>query len=130
MFPARGYVQLRGNLPPTGGRGRLHVGLSESIMCWNDQKPMECAMADQRLNLRLKHEWQCNVHLANSSYYAMTKNISSSGVLVHFLDPLPDVHVGDKCILSLNRGLLLRYDSEVARVEASNIAFRLLSAAM
>ena len=87
-------------------------------------------MVNQRLNIRLKYECQCNVHLANSSYYAMTKNISSSGVLVHFPDPLPDVQVGDRCILSLNRGPLLRYDSEVARVEESNIAFRLLSAAL
>jgi hypothetical protein len=87
-------------------------------------------MKNQRLNIRLKYEWQCNVHLADVSYYAMTKNISSSGILVHFVDPLSDVYVGDKCILSLNRGLLLRYDSEVVRVEASNIAFRLLSTAM
>jgi hypothetical protein len=87
-------------------------------------------MVNQRLNIRLKHEWQCNVHLANSSYCAMTKNISSSGVLVQFIDPLPDVRVGDKCILSLNRGLLSRYDSEVVRVETSNIAFRLLHTAM
>jgi hypothetical protein len=87
-------------------------------------------MEDQRLNIRLNYEWQCNVHLVNSSYCAMTKNISSSGVLVQFLDQLSDVHVGDKCILSLNKGLLLRYDSEVVRVEASHIAFRLLSTAM
>ncbi|WP_408967430.1 PilZ domain-containing protein [Oryzomonas sp.] len=87
-------------------------------------------MRNQRLNIRLKYEWQCNVHLENSSCYAMTKNISSSGVLVHLLDPLSDIYVGDRCILSLKRGLLLRYDSEVVRVEASNIAFRLLSTAM
>ena len=73
-------------------------------------------MKNQRLNIRLKYEWQCNVHLTESSYSATTKNISSSGVLVHFPAPLSDVHVGDKCILSLNRGLLLRYDSEVVRV--------------
>jgi hypothetical protein len=87
-------------------------------------------MEDQRQNIRLKYEWQCNVHLANSSYHTMTKNISSSGVLVHSLDPVPDIHVGDKCILTLNRGYLLRYDSEVVRVEAPTIAFRLLSTAM
>jgi len=87
-------------------------------------------MINQRSSFRLKYEWQCNVHLAQSSFYAMTKNISSSGILVRFPDPLPAVSPGDKCIISLNRGRLLRYDSEVVRVEASNIAFRLLSPAM
>jgi hypothetical protein len=87
-------------------------------------------MVNQRSNLRLAYEWRCNVHMTNASYYAMTENISSSGVLVRLLDPLPEVHVGDKCILSLNRGPIVRYDSEVVRVEASNIAFRLLSTAM
>jgi hypothetical protein len=80
-------------------------------------------MIEQRHHIRLNREFQSRIHLMNSSHSVMTKNISLCGVLVHFPNLMPDIHIGDKCILSIELGHIGRY--EVVRVETPAIALRL-----
>jgi hypothetical protein len=56
----------------------------------------------------------------------MVKNISLGGALVHFYDPLPGVHIGDTCKVSLGGELTCEYICEVVRVETSNVALRFI----
>ena len=84
-------------------------------------------MENQRNNMRLSNECRCNIHLRESSHLAMTKNISSSGALINLHAPIPEIQVGEKCIMSFEKGILWRYDSEIVRVEIPCIAIKFLT---
>ena len=83
-------------------------------------------MADQRLHNRLDSEEKCIVNLRGSYYNATAKNISLGGVLVHFFNSQPDLHIGDSCIISMNGESLVKYPSVVVRVAASEVALRFI----
>lgn len=83
-------------------------------------------MTDYRLHIRLDCEDRCHLHLRDSFYSAMVKNISLGGALVYFYDPLPAIHVGDNCKVSLGEDLACEYICEVVRVETSNVALRFI----
>jgi hypothetical protein len=80
-------------------------------------------MSDHRRHKRLDCEDHCFLHLGDSFYSGLIKNISLGGVLVHFSNPLT---VGDNCKVSLNGGLLCEFICEVVRVEAPNVALRFI----
>jgi hypothetical protein len=83
-------------------------------------------MEENRLHIRIDLEDRCHLHLRDSFYSAMVKNISLGGILVHFYDPLPSVHVGENCRVSLGEEQTCEYVCEVVRVEPSNVALRLI----
>jgi hypothetical protein len=83
-------------------------------------------MAYYRLQKRYDCEDHCQLRLRDSIYSAMIVNISVGGALVHFYDPLPGVHVGENCKMSLKKELTCVYNCEVVRVETSNIALRMI----
>jgi hypothetical protein len=88
-------------------------------------------MINQRLHKRLNCERLGYLHLSDSSHLAAVRNISASGVLVHFYNPLPGVQVGDICKVGLKGDpFLKKYDCEVVRVEPSGIALRFLGMTM
>jgi hypothetical protein len=66
------------------------------------------------------------MHLRDSYYAATVRNISLGGALVNFHDPLPGVHIGDNCRVSLGEELTCEYNCEVVRVETSDIALRFI----
>ena len=89
-------------------------------------EPGKCAMANNRLHLRLDCEDCCHLLLRDSFCSATIKNISLGGALVQFQDPLPGVHVGDNCRVSLGGELTCEYNCEVVRIETSNVALRFI----
>ena len=80
------------------------------------------AMAEQRLHKRLDCEEKCILSLRGLHYFATVKNISLGGALVRFNTSQPGLYIGDNCSISMNRGSLSEYPSEVVRVENPNIA--------
>jgi len=83
-------------------------------------------MAEHRLHIRLDCKDRCQLHLKDSFYPAIVKNISLGGALVHFQDPLPGVHIGDNCTVCLGGELDCEYICEVVRVGTSNIALSII----
>jgi len=79
-------------------------------------------MAEYKRRIRIDSEERCQLLLRDSSYLAKVKNISSGGALIHFYDPLPDLHVGDNCKVRMNEESTSEYSCEVVRVENSDIA--------
>lgn len=83
-------------------------------------------MTTHRLHVRLDCEDRCHLHLGDSYYPAMVKNISLAGALVHFYDPMPGIQVGDNCKVRLGGDLTCEYNCEVVRVETSKLALSLI----
>jgi hypothetical protein len=81
-------------------------------------------MANQRLHIRLECKERCHLCLKDSLYPAIVENISLGGVLVHFNDSLPGLHVGDNCKLMMNGHLNYEYLCEISRVETAHVALR------
>ena len=79
-------------------------------------------MANQRLHMRLECEERCHLHLRDSFYPAMAKNISLGGILVHFSDPPPGLQVGDNCRLTMNGHLYCEYLCEIKRIDTAHVA--------
>jgi hypothetical protein len=84
------------------------------------------AMANQRLHIRLECKERCHLHLRDSFYPARAENISLGGVLVHFDDSLPGLHVGDNCKLMMDGLHNYEYLCEIARVETAHVALRFI----
>ncbi len=80
-------------------------------------------MAGYRHHKRLDCEDHCFLHLEDSLYTGIIKNISLGGALVHFFHPLA---VGDNCKLSMSKGLLCEFTCKVVRVEAPNVALKFI----
>jgi hypothetical protein len=83
-------------------------------------------MAGYRLNKRVGRDNRCHLHLGDSYYAGLIKNISMGGALVHFYEPLPGLHVGDNCKLRLGEELTCEFICEVVRVEAPDVALRFI----
>lgn len=81
-------------------------------------------MANHRLHARLECKERCHLHLRDSFYSARADNISLGGVLVHFSDALPVLHVGDNCKLTMNKHHNYEYMCEITRVETTEVALR------
>ena len=81
-------------------------------------------MANHRLHTRLECKERCHLHLRDAFYSAKAENVSLGGVLMHFNDSLPGLHVGDNCKLTMNGLNYYEYLCEIARVETANIALR------
>ncbi len=80
-------------------------------------------MANNRRHKRLDCEDHCYLHLGDSFYSGLIKNISMGGSLVRFSYPLA---VGDNCKVIMNSGLLCEFICEVVRVEVSNVALKFI----
>jgi hypothetical protein len=79
-------------------------------------------MAEHKRRVRVDCDDRCRLLLKDSSYLAKVKNISFGGALIHFYEPLPDLHVGDNCKVRINAESGSEYDCEVVRVEQFDIA--------
>ena len=82
----------------------------------------ETAMANYRLHARLECKERCHLHMRDSFYSARAENISLGGVLVHFNDSPPGLHVGDNCRLTMNGHLYCEYLCEITRVDTAHAA--------
>jgi len=83
-------------------------------------------MAERRHDMRVDDGESCHLRLGDLHYLATVKNISSSGVLLHFYAPPMRFQAGDNCQVSLDGGNSYNGDCEVVRVETSNVAMKFI----
>jgi hypothetical protein len=78
-------------------------------------------MTEHRHHNRFDIEDDCKLQLNYLYYSGTVKNISFGGALVHLYDPLPELHVGDICDISMDGEFLREYSCEVVRVKTPDI---------
>ena len=79
-------------------------------------------MAEHRHDKRIDCDETFILRLGDLHHIATIKNISFSGALVHFDSSPPNLHIGDKCNISMNGVFLREYSCEVVRAKTPNIA--------
>lgn len=81
-------------------------------------------MKEQRQYKRINREETCILQLRDWYYPATVKNSSFGGVCLYLHQPLPGLHVGDNCNLSMNGEHSREHSCEVVRIEIPNIALK------
>lgn len=81
-------------------------------------------MKEHRQYKRTNSEYECTLQLNDWYYPATVKNCSQGGAYLYLHLPLPDLHLGDNCNLSMNAEYSREQSCEVVRIDIPNIALK------
>ena len=86
-------------------------------------------MQNSRHNARLDWNRLCHLHCNGSSYQATVKDLSVMVMGLHFDGSLPDVEIGDVCVVKMvydQVDLHDEFNCQVMRSDTSEIALRII----